>query len=48
MAMDDKLPSPDGLFGKWGEFQIGAYGKLAVLVAAGIISAYLGRSWGFW
>jgi hypothetical protein len=47
MSVDDR-PPPDGLFFRWGNFQIGACGKLAVVLAALLIALYLTRVWGLW
>jgi hypothetical protein len=41
-------PSPDGLFVKVGKVQIGAQGRLAVILTVALIAAYLARAWGWW
>jgi hypothetical protein len=45
MSVKDKRPS-DGLFIRWGSLQIGAYGKVAVILAAILVGMYLIK--GFW
>ena len=47
MSVEDK-PPPDGLFVRWGSLQIGAYGKLAVVLAALLVAVQLTRAWGLW
>jgi hypothetical protein len=38
-----------GLFIKWGRFQIGAFGRPAVLtVLVAVVAAFLSRLWGLW
>jgi hypothetical protein len=43
--VEDKPPA-DGLFIGLGFLQVGAYGKLAVVLAAVLLLVYLLRGWG--
>jgi hypothetical protein len=48
MTAHDIPPPPDGFFFRWGNFEIGASGKLVVILAATATAAYLTRAWGLW
>jgi hypothetical protein len=45
---DDPFPR-EALFIKWGRFQAGAFGRLAILALLGIVAALIaGRAFGLW